>query len=89
MLTQQILTMAEFKERGSVSPACILLVFGVPGSGKTMLTTALIQHCSREFHGAVEGGASRAEGTERSWNVYAVHFDEFYPPDTRDAEVRG
>ena len=111
----------------TVSPACILLIYGIPGSGKTMLSTALLEKTSREFGVAAEreagGGAEREkreggsgtegekreaggrtegekreagggtegeEGDSRLTNnciFYAVHFDEFYPPDLREQGV--
>ena len=66
-----------------VSPACILLVYGIPASGKTMLATALLEHCRRQR----ETGQAWMQGDvgiSPSWNIYAVHFDEFYPPDLRE-----
>ena len=43
---------------------CILLVMGIPGSGKTALTRSIVD----EHH---------------KWTYFAVHFDDFYPPDLR------
>ena len=54
----------------SFPSACLLLVCGVPGSGKTLLTKLLVD----------VGG--KAHG---SWLWLAVHFDDFYPLDTRTA----
>jgi len=51
--------------------ACLLLVCGVPGSGKTLFTKLLIE----------VGGKAH-----RSWRWLAVHFDDFYPLDTRTAQ---
>ena len=77
----------EVPESARVSPACILLVYGIPGSGKTVLTTALLQHCRGALQEAGSSQAERDTLPGRSWNVYGVHFDEFYPPDTRGTEV--
>ena len=80
--------MAEAK----VSPACILLVCGIPGSGKTMLAASLLEHCRKELQGAVGSEGGRVEGDigpSANWNLFAIHFDDFYPPDLREQEVIG
>lgn len=51
-------------------PACILPIFGIPGSGKTLLTR----------HLAVSADVAL------QWNLIAVHFDDLYPPDLRSQE---
>lgn len=45
---------------------CILPIFGIPGSGKTLLTRHLV-----------------SADVALQWNLVAVHFDDFYPPDLR------
>ena len=79
-------------EPTTVSPACILLVYGIPGSGKTTLSRALLEHCKgvsgRETGKEKEDGGSGLSRT-MNWSFYAVHFDEFYPPDLREHEVSG
>lgn len=47
-------------------PTCILPIFGIPGSGKTLLTRHLV-----------------SADVALQWNLVAVHFDDFYPPDLR------
>ena len=42
---------------------CILLVYGIPGSGKTLLVDYLCSHSP--------------------WPMLPIHFDSFYPTDTR------
>ena len=78
----------------TVSPACILIVYGIPGSGKTVLSTALLEQTGGGFGVAVEieVGRGREEeerdpGLTKDWVFYAVHFDKFYPPDLREREV--
>ena len=79
----------------SRSPACILLLYGIPGSGKTMLSASLLEQCKRKLQGtAVTSEASQADreegdGERQATNlkIFVVHFDEFYPPDTREQEV--
>ena len=77
----------------AASPVCILLVYGIPGSGKTTLSRALLEHCKgEEKKGVSAGEASQAKGEESArskWNWFAVHFDEFFPPDLREQEVIG
>lgn len=73
----------------AASPACILLVYGIPGSGKTTLSRALLEHCKSEVSGRQASQAKRAEGSKSKWNWIAVHFDEFFPPDLREQEVTG
>ena len=74
----------------AASPACILLVYGIPGSGKTTLSRALLEHYKGEEKGVSGREASQikeAEGGRSKWNLFAVHFDEFFPPDLREQEV--
>lgn len=54
----------------SASTCCILLVYGIPGSGKSLLTDYL---CS--------------ESVSVPWPLLPLHFDSFYPPDTRTTPV--
>lgn len=51
-------------------PACIVLIYGLPASGKTLLTTSLVE-----------------EADTKTTNWIAVHFDDFYPLDTRSEAV--
>ena len=51
--------------------ACIFPIFGIPGSGKTLLT----RHLAESFPGG-----------DLRWNLVAVNFDDFYPPDLRFRE---
>ena len=51
-------------------PACILPIFGIPGSGKTLLTRHLVVSADVALQ----------------WNLIAVHFDDLYPPDLRSQE---
>jgi len=51
--------------------ACILPIFGIPGSGKTLLTRHL---------------AESSPGGDLRWNLVAVNFDNFYPSDLRFRE---
>lgn len=78
----------------AASPVCILLVYGIPGSGKTTLSRALLEHCKGEEDKGVSAGEARSqakgeEGARSKWNWFAVHFDEFFPPDLREQEVTG
>ena len=57
-------------DRDQGIPACIVLVYGLPASGKTLLTTSLVEYSSKD-----------TDMMFRNW--IAVHFDDFYPPDTR------
>lgn len=70
------------------SPACILLVYGIPGSGKTTLSRALLEHY-KGSSGLKEASQTKGSGSGSKWNFFAVHFDEFYPPDLREQEVIG
>ena len=51
-------------------PTCILPIFGIPGSGKTLLTRHLVV----------------STDVALQWNLIAVHFDDLYPPDLRSQE---
>ncbi len=57
---------------GGVFSACLLLVCGAPGSGKTLLAKTLA------------GGCGKAKS---AWHWAVVHFDDFYPVDMRVKQV--
>lgn len=78
-------------DSSTASPACILLVYGIPGSGKTTLSRALLEHYKGEEKGASglkEASQIKGDGNISKWNFFAVHFDEFYPPDLREQKVK-
>lgn len=64
--------MAEL-ERRLLPPACLLLVFGIPACGKTLLTRSILNHV---------GDRQQAD-----WSWVAIHHDDFYPPDSRSKIV--
>ena len=47
-------------------PCCLLLILGIPASGKTLLARSILR-----------------KRTEGNWLWLGLHFDHFYPPDTR------
>lgn len=53
--------------------ACIVLIYGLPASGKSLLTDSLVD-------------CSKREADMRTRNWIAVHFDDYYPTDTRVTE---
>lgn len=55
---------------------CLLLVFGIPASGKTLLAHSILQQLSQ--------GTSKVYP---EWIWLAIHFDDFYPTDTRSKKV--
>lgn len=74
----------------AASPASLLLVYGIPGSGKTTLSRALLEHCrskGEEEEGVEASQQAKRDGGRSKWNLFAIHFDEFYPPDLREQEV--
>lgn len=57
-------------EEELLCPCCLLLILGIPASGKTLLARAILKR--------------RTQDTAVSkWIWFGVHFDDFYPPDTR------
>ncbi len=62
-------------------PACIVLIYGIPGSGKTLLTRHLSFTSARRD--PCEGEHASVVGSERDWETVPVHFDDFLPPDLR------
>ena len=56
----------------SIFSGCFLVVYGIPASGKTLLTHKILQYGCRKLP---------------EWNWLSIHFDNFYPPDTRATKV--
>lgn len=52
----------------------LVLIFGIPASGKTLLARSVLKQLTQD------------KEKEVSW--LAVHYDDFYPPDTRCKEVK-
>lgn len=48
--------------------ACFLLIYGIPGSGKSLLVDHLL---------------SSSQSSRSPWNMIAVHFDDLMPSDLR------
>lgn len=65
-------------EREALRPTCLVLIFGLPASGKTTLTRTILE-C------VAEGQREEGEHSEGTW--VALHFDHFYPPDLRSKRV--
>lgn len=51
-------------------PICLLLIFGIPASGKTVLARSILSE-------------RRKPEMNPQWTWLAIHFDDFYPLDTR------
>ena len=48
--------------------ACFLLIYGIPGSGKSLLVDHLL---------------ASSQSSRSPWNMVAVHFDDLLPSDLR------
>lgn len=59
-----------FADSAVMDPSCLLLIFGIPGSGKTLLTHSIVQQLA-------------ATTVQQNWTWLTIHYDDFYPPDTR------
>lgn len=57
---------------GEGLPACLVLIYGIPGSGKSLLTRHLLA-----------SSRSSASGDGFPWSFIPVHFDNLYPADLR------
>ena len=68
-----LLSVMAGEEKGLSQPICLLLVFGIPASGKTFLSRSILDHVSKEG--------------QSEWTWLAIHFDDFYPPDSRSKPV--
>ncbi len=78
MLTQLIFMEASEDQSLSLSQslegkACLVIIYGIPASGKTLLTTKTLRYIRK----------TQEEQRLLKWNLFAIHFDDFYPPDMR------